>query len=153
MDPQENILKAGGEPRDPGWGEEPESCWGTLTLVAENGSIRRQVPTEAGDYREYYANVRDAMLGKAPLDVTAEHAAPSNSSAGTGADQFPRSARCQNRLASRSAGCRQKYLKSAAEALCREQMNIAAMLPHRPLRDGKPRPAPPASRERDSSTR
>jgi predicted dehydrogenase len=75
MDPQENALKAGGEPGVPGWGEEPESCWGTLTLAAENGNIRRQVPTETGDYRKFYANVRDAILGKAPLEVTAEHAA------------------------------------------------------------------------------
>jgi scyllo-inositol 2-dehydrogenase (NADP+) len=75
MDPQENALKAGGEAGIPGWGEEPESCWGTLTLAADNGNIRRQVPTETGDYRSFYANVRDAILGKAPLEVTAEHAA------------------------------------------------------------------------------
>ncbi|HLK18134.1 MAG TPA: oxidoreductase [Bryobacteraceae bacterium] len=75
MDPQENALKAGADAGTPGWGEEPESCWGTLTLATENGPVRRQVPTDTGDYRLFYANVRDAILGKAPLDVTAEHAA------------------------------------------------------------------------------
>ncbi len=28
--------------------------------------------TEAGDYRGFYANVRDAILGAAPLALTAE---------------------------------------------------------------------------------
>jgi len=30
------------------------------------------VKTELGDYRGFYANVRDAVLGKSPLAVTAE---------------------------------------------------------------------------------
>ena len=34
--------------------------------------IARQVKTEPGDYRGFYANVRDAMLGRAPLAVTPE---------------------------------------------------------------------------------
>jgi scyllo-inositol 2-dehydrogenase (NADP+) len=75
MDPQENELKAGAEPGTPGWGEDPKSCWGTLTRVSDQGTIREPVPTETGDYRIFYANVRDAILGKAPLEVTAGHAA------------------------------------------------------------------------------
>jgi scyllo-inositol 2-dehydrogenase (NADP+) len=74
MDPQEDALKAGHQPGSPGWGQEPESRWGTLTLSEEAGIVRRAIPTEAGDYREFYANVRDAILGKAPLAVTAEQA-------------------------------------------------------------------------------
>ena len=42
--------------------------WGTLTFP--DGQIEA-VPTEIGDYRGYYANVRDAILGVAPLEVTA----------------------------------------------------------------------------------
>ena len=34
--------------------------------------VEQQMKTEAGDYRGFYANVRDAVLGKAPLAVTAE---------------------------------------------------------------------------------
>ncbi len=69
MDPQENALKAGGLPGTPGWGEEEEALWGTLTL-AEDGSVaRRAVRTQPGDYRLYYANVRDAMAGSTPLAV------------------------------------------------------------------------------------
>ncbi len=72
LDPQEDALKAGGHPGMPGWGEEEPARWGTLTLAEGN---RRQVRTEPGDYREFYANVRDAILLKAPLAVTAGNAA------------------------------------------------------------------------------
>jgi scyllo-inositol 2-dehydrogenase (NADP+) len=74
MDPQENTLRAGGPAGGAGWGQELESSWGTLAL-AEDGAIkRRAVPTEPGDYRLYYANVRDALSGTAELAVTGEQA-------------------------------------------------------------------------------
>jgi predicted dehydrogenase len=72
MDPQEDALKEGGEPGTPGWGEEDPKHWGTLTLA---GGDPRQIQTEPGDYREFYANVRDAILLKAPLAVTAQQGA------------------------------------------------------------------------------
>jgi scyllo-inositol 2-dehydrogenase (NADP+) len=74
MDPQEDALKAGVQPGTSGWGQEPESHWGTLTLAEETGAVRRAFPTEPGDYREFYSNVRDAIAGKAPLAVTAAQA-------------------------------------------------------------------------------
>ena len=74
MDPQEEALKAGRQPGDSGWGEEDPSHWGTLTLAEGGGIVSRAVPTEPGDYRAFYANVRDAIHGKAPLAVTAEQA-------------------------------------------------------------------------------
>jgi predicted dehydrogenase len=74
LDGQEDALRAGGNPASAGWGEEEEPRWGTLT-AAENGQITsRAVQTEPGDYRQYYFNVRDAMLGEAALAVTAQHA-------------------------------------------------------------------------------
>ena len=45
--------------------------WGTLSLV---GGEVEKVRTERGDYRGFYANVRDAIEKKAPLDVTPEQA-------------------------------------------------------------------------------
>ncbi len=72
LDPQEDALKAGGRFSDPHWGEEPESQWGTLAVGTEESVTSQKVPTKAGDYRGYYANVRDALLGKAPLAVTGE---------------------------------------------------------------------------------
>jgi predicted dehydrogenase len=34
--------------------------------------VEKVIKTEPGDYRGFYANVRDAILGKAPLAVTPE---------------------------------------------------------------------------------
>jgi predicted dehydrogenase len=74
MDPQENELKAGKLPEGPDWGLEPENLWGKLTTCGSDAARSQSVPTEAGDYRLFYANVRDAILGIAPLAVTAEQA-------------------------------------------------------------------------------
>ena len=70
MDPQEEILRSANYPdgHDWGanWGLEPEERWGTLSPVNQPP---RKVPTERGDYRGFYANVRDAIEKKASLDV------------------------------------------------------------------------------------
>jgi scyllo-inositol 2-dehydrogenase (NADP+) len=75
MDPQEARLRGESVPQGTDWGadwgEEPESLWGTLSLVGEP-SVK--LKTERGDYRGFYANVRDAIEKKAPLDVTPEQA-------------------------------------------------------------------------------
>jgi scyllo-inositol 2-dehydrogenase (NADP+) len=75
MDPQEARLRSENCPQgfDWGadWGEEPEEFWGTLSLVGEPSA---KVRTDRGDYRGFYANVRDAIEKKAPLDVTPEQA-------------------------------------------------------------------------------
>jgi scyllo-inositol 2-dehydrogenase (NADP+) len=75
MDPQEARLRAGQYPQGTDWGAdwgvEPEELWGTLSLVGELGV---KVKTERGDYRGFYANVRDAIEKKAPLEVTPEQA-------------------------------------------------------------------------------
>lgn len=73
MDPQEEILRSehcpDGLDWGANWGLEPEERWGTLSRVSEPP---RKVTTERGDYRGFYANVRDAIEKKAPLDVTPE---------------------------------------------------------------------------------
>jgi scyllo-inositol 2-dehydrogenase (NADP+) len=75
MDPQEEILRSPNYPDGLDWGAdwglEPEDRWGTLTRVNEPP---RKVPTERGDYRLYYANVRDAIEKGSPLDVPPEQA-------------------------------------------------------------------------------
>jgi scyllo-inositol 2-dehydrogenase (NADP+) len=79
LDPQEPALVGGAKvPRvgDGEWLAEPESEWGMLTVApvpADPGTLTRtKVKTELGDYRLYYANVRDAILGVAKLAVTPE---------------------------------------------------------------------------------
>lgn len=82
LDPQEPALVGGATVPPMGdarvWLAEPESAWGTLTIApdpAEPGELNRTtVKTELGDYRGYYANVRDAILGVSPLKVTPEDA-------------------------------------------------------------------------------
>ncbi len=79
LDPQEPTLVGGAKVPRVGEGEwlaEPESAWGTLTVApepADPGTLTRtKVKTELGDYRLYYANVRDAINGVAKLAVTPE---------------------------------------------------------------------------------
>jgi scyllo-inositol 2-dehydrogenase (NADP+) len=74
IDPQEDQLKSGMHFGDPGFGEEPESAWGELRLCGDSGPITRRIPTKPGDYRGFYENVRDTLLGKATLAVKPEQA-------------------------------------------------------------------------------
>src|SRR5205809_1262494 len=70
VDAQEAALKAGRTPGEPGWDADPPELYGTLTTP--EGA--RPVPTIPSSYARYYENVRDAILGTAPLAVTPEQA-------------------------------------------------------------------------------
>jgi predicted dehydrogenase len=70
LDPQEARLAAGDASGGRFFEQEPRERWGTLTLAAETGMVSETLPTEAGDYRLFYANVRDAIRGTAALAVT-----------------------------------------------------------------------------------
>ncbi len=80
LDPQEPTLVGGakvpvlGSPEV--WLQEPESAWGKLVVAPVPADpamlVERQIKTEPGDYRGFYANVRDALLGTAELAVTPE---------------------------------------------------------------------------------
>jgi len=79
LDPQEPALVGGAKVPRVGEGEwlaDPEAQWGTLTVAPVPADpatlVRTTVKTELGDYRGYYANVRDAINGAAKLAVTAE---------------------------------------------------------------------------------
>ncbi|HZQ44659.1 MAG TPA: Gfo/Idh/MocA family oxidoreductase [Acidobacteriaceae bacterium] len=83
VDPQEpTLVNTNDRPPRLGsaqpWLPEPDSAWGTLTSAAEltqNTQLTRSTyPTIPGDYRQFYANVRDAILRRAPLAVTPEDA-------------------------------------------------------------------------------
>lgn len=72
LDPQEEALKRGERPGGPGWGEDPEECWGVLHTVGDGQSRREPLRSEPGNYVRYYENIRDAVRGASPLAVTAE---------------------------------------------------------------------------------
>lgn len=69
VDPQEAALNKITRIDDPHWGEETAAAWGTLQVDVDGGMVTRPVASLPGDYRRYYAGVRDAVLGKAPAPV------------------------------------------------------------------------------------
>jgi scyllo-inositol 2-dehydrogenase (NADP+) len=74
LDPQEDALKRGERPAGEFWGCEAPERWGTLLTAQGDNFATEKCATEPGDYRRYYANLRDAILGTAPLAVTSEQA-------------------------------------------------------------------------------
>ena len=74
FDPQESNLRYGKIPLNTPWGWEPEENWGILTVPSGDSFEQRRIPSANCDYRDYYANVRDALLGKATIAVTTEWA-------------------------------------------------------------------------------
>ena len=74
FDLQENNLRYGHIPANGPWGAEPEENWGVLTVPAGDAFTQGRIPSASCDYRDYYANVCDALLGKATLAVTPEWA-------------------------------------------------------------------------------
>lgn len=74
LDPQEALLRAGHPASGENWGVEPERDWGTMTLWNGGELKQEKVPTLRGDYRDFYAQVRDAILRKTEPPVMAEQA-------------------------------------------------------------------------------
>ena len=70
VDPQEAALNKITRITQSTWGQEPASEWGLLYVDVEGGMVSRPVASLPGDYRLYYAGVRDALLGKGPAPVS-----------------------------------------------------------------------------------
>ncbi len=74
LDPQEDGLRAGARPRIDAlgdWGRDP--LVGELVTYPEGWAapcVATPAPDAAGNYLAYYANLRDYLLGRGPLDVT-----------------------------------------------------------------------------------
>jgi scyllo-inositol 2-dehydrogenase (NADP+) len=75
FDVQEPKLRAGRIPwNETSSEEEQEENSGVLTLAKADGTTTKQlVPPVLSDYRTYYANVRDVLLGTAAPAVTPQH--------------------------------------------------------------------------------
>jgi scyllo-inositol 2-dehydrogenase (NADP+) len=69
FDPLEPALRNGEIPTGPSWIVEKPENYGELTLIESGNAITRKIPS-TGDWREFYANIRDAILHKAQLLVT-----------------------------------------------------------------------------------
>ncbi|HEU5348401.1 MAG TPA: Gfo/Idh/MocA family oxidoreductase [Ktedonobacterales bacterium] len=74
MDPQEDMLRAGGRPGDEGWGQEPESIWGHLYTDAGEVSVAGVARSLPGSYETFYQMMRDALRSGGPLPVDARDA-------------------------------------------------------------------------------
>jgi scyllo-inositol 2-dehydrogenase (NADP+) len=70
MDPQEEALKRGEIPGNPGWGQDPQT--GTLITKKGDGFQKLQVPNIPGNYLAYYQGVRDAIALGGPNPVPPE---------------------------------------------------------------------------------
>ena len=71
IDPQEAALSRVTRVGDGPWGQEHTADWGTLCVDVEGGLVTRPIEPIPGDYRLYYAIVRDALLGKGQAPVSA----------------------------------------------------------------------------------
>ncbi|MGA8086174.1 MAG: Gfo/Idh/MocA family oxidoreductase [Terracidiphilus sp.] len=65
LDPQEDALNAITKITDANWGQEPADRWGTLSIDTDGNLVTRPEPSATGDYRLFYAGVRDVLLGNA----------------------------------------------------------------------------------------
>ena len=71
LDPQEVGLSKITRIDDPAWGRVEPGDWGTLTVDADGCAVTRPVSPIPGDYRLFYAGVRDALLGRSHPPVPA----------------------------------------------------------------------------------
>lgn len=72
LDIQEDQLRAGQQPGAADWGQDPRPVF--ITDGAQTPRVALPVPRLRGDYRAYYAGVRDAIRGVAPNPVPASEA-------------------------------------------------------------------------------
>lgn len=70
VDQQEAALNKVTRINDGAWGQEAAASWGQLHVGIEGGSVSRPVEPLRGDYRLYYAGIRDALVSKVPAPVT-----------------------------------------------------------------------------------
>ncbi len=70
LDGQEDALRDGGTPADPGWGAVAPDDYGRLGADGDTAPY----PTLPGAYQDYYAGMAEAVRGRAPVPVQARDA-------------------------------------------------------------------------------
>jgi len=71
-DVQETNLQKGMQPNTTDWGTEPENEAGIIHYEKEGVSIRENIPTLKGDYRDFYTGVYTALTEDCPMPVTVD---------------------------------------------------------------------------------
>ena len=74
LDPQEPALADGALPTDPEFGEVAPANYGTLTEHTSAGPVTTRVPTERGDYAQFYRRAALAVRGEGPEPVPSAEA-------------------------------------------------------------------------------
>jgi scyllo-inositol 2-dehydrogenase (NADP+) len=69
LDDQEQALRAGGRPGDPGWGSVPPDRQGILTSEVAGLELRGRLAGVPGDYGAFYAAMAAAVAGEGPVPV------------------------------------------------------------------------------------
>lgn len=72
LDPQEDALKEGRLPDEPGWGTEPASLWGKLNTTLHGLHTVGNIETVPGNYLAYYTGLYDTIRKGSPLNVRPE---------------------------------------------------------------------------------
>ncbi len=71
LDPQEDALGKITKITEANWGQEAADHWGTLSIDTDGNLVTRPEPSATGDYRLFYAGVRDVLLGTANVPPVA----------------------------------------------------------------------------------
>jgi scyllo-inositol 2-dehydrogenase (NADP+) len=74
LDSQEDALKAGKRPGDPGWGQDEARFYGELTTDLGELTIRSKVTTLPGHYEAFYQGMAEAIMQGKPAPVAPEDA-------------------------------------------------------------------------------
>lgn len=74
MDRQEEDLKAGRNPLTEEWGREDEDNWGLLTTTRGEEIVSEVIPSEKGDYTQFYLGIYRALRENKPIPVDPEEA-------------------------------------------------------------------------------
>ena len=70
---------------------EEEENWGVASIVEDGKTVRRRVPS-CGSWRDFYVNVRDALLEKSRITGDAATGAGCDGDAGIGTEKQCRKA-------------------------------------------------------------
>jgi scyllo-inositol 2-dehydrogenase (NADP+) len=74
MDPQEEALRSGRRPGDPGWGTEPSDRYATITTEAPGLELTGRLASVPGAYEAFYAGMAAAILRESQVPVPPEEA-------------------------------------------------------------------------------
>ena len=74
LDPQEEALKQGHVPGEPGWGKESQEWWGVLNTEVNGMQRKVIVETKPGNYAAFYNDVYDCIVHHTHPPVNPEDA-------------------------------------------------------------------------------